>query len=89
MSDNAIFQDGFKADALKMMEGAVFKHLIEVAKARIPEYANSTNDLHVVALQAKMREGYELAISTILALPHEVAPAAVNEYDRILLDPRD
>lgn len=89
MSDNVIFQDGFKADALKMMEGAVFKHLIEVAQNRMPEYANSTNDLHVVALQAKMREGYELAIKTILALPHEVAPTAVSEYDRILLDPRD
>lgn len=89
MSDNTIFQDGFKSDALKIMEGAVFKHLIEVAKNRAPEYANSTNDLHVVALQAKMRQGYELAINTILALPHEVSPNAVNEYERVLLDPRD
>lgn len=89
MSNNVIFEDGFKADALKMMEGAVFKHLIEVAKNRIPEYANSTNDLHVVALQAKLREGYELAINTILALPHETAPASISEYDRVLLDPRD
>ena len=89
MSNNYFFENGLKADALKMLEGAVFKHLIEVAKNRMPEYANSSNDIHVVALQAKMREGYELAINTILALPHEIQPENKQELEQILLDPRD
>lgn len=87
--NNYFFENGMKVEALKMMEGSVFKHLIEVAKNRIPEYANSSNDLHVVALQAKMREGYELAINTILALPHENQPDNKQELEQILLDPRD
>lgn len=89
MSNNYFFENGLKADALKMLEGAVFKHLIEVAKNRMPEYANSSNDIHVVALQAKMREGYELAINTILTLPHEIQPDNKQELEQILLDPRD
>lgn len=89
MNNKYLFENGLKADALKMMEGAVFKHLIEVAKARMPDYSNSSNDIHVVALQAKMREGYELAINTILALPHEVDLDRKQEYEQVLLDPRD
>ena len=89
MNNNYFFENGLKADALKMMEGAVFKHLIEVAKNRCPDYSNSANEIHVVALQAKMREGYELAINTILSLPHEVQPDNKQELEQILLDPRD
>lgn len=89
MNENLFIQNGFKVDALKMIDGAVFKHLIEVAKNRMPEYAHSSNDLHTVALQAKMREGYELAINTIINLPREEVPEKANDYEQVLLDPRD
>jgi hypothetical protein len=36
-----------------------------------------------------MREGYELAINTILNLPHEEVPEKKNDYEQVLLDPRD
>jgi len=90
MNNKYFLEDGLKADAIKMMETVPFKRLMDVARNRIPEYAHSSSDLHTVALQAKMREGYELALETLLSLPSEKSPIDEgNELTNALLDPRD
>ena len=89
MNNKYLLEDGFKAEAMKMMETVVFKRVMEVARNRTPEYGHSSSDLHTVALQAKMREGYELALDTLLSLPIENTPASENSLVDALLDPRD
>lgn len=89
MNNKYFLNDGLKSEALKMMETVVFKEIMQVLKARIPEYGHSSSELHTVALQAKIREGYEMAINAIESLPHESPAAQNNDYDRILLDPKD
>jgi hypothetical protein len=81
--------DGFKADALKLLEAPAMKALIEVLRARVPEYAGSDSDMHTIAAQAKMREGYELAVANLLQIPHENPEKPPVDPDQVLLDPRD
>jgi hypothetical protein len=81
--------DGFKADALKILDGSTMKAIIEVMRARTPEYASSTADMHTIAAQAKMREGYELAITSLLNIPREEPEVKADNPEHILLDPRD
>mgnify|MGYP003331100080 CR=1 FL=1 len=84
-----LLDDGFKADALKLLEAPAMKALIEVMRARTPEYAGSSSDMHTIAAQAKMREGYEMAISNLLQIPWEKPEIKPDNPEQILLDPRD
>jgi len=57
MSNKYVLNDGYKLEVIKMIETVPFKELLSVVKARTPEYAGSTSDIHVIAAQAKLREG--------------------------------
>lgn len=82
--------DGLKVDALKALDSAPLKQLVEVLRARTPVFSNSASDLATVALQAKLREGYELAVELLLSIPTEQnADTRKIEMEQALLDPKD
>lgn len=83
--------EGMKLDALKALDSAPIKQLIEVLRARTPDFSDSSSDLATVAMQAKLREGYEKAIDDLLSIPREAMPEADKQriLDEALMDPRD
>lgn len=89
MSNKYILNDGFKLEVIKMLDTVPFKELLGVVKARTPDYASSSSDVHVVAAQAKLREGYEMAINNMLNIAHEEPVQPVVDPERILLSPED
>jgi hypothetical protein len=89
MNNKYFLNDGLKSEALKMIETVVFKEIMQVMRARLPDYAHSSSEMHTVAMQAKIREGYELALNSILSLPYESPAVTNNDYERTLLDPTD
>ena len=89
MSNKYVLNDGFKLEVIKMLDTVPFKELLAVAKARTPDYASSTSDIHVIAAQAKLREGYEMAINNLLNLAHEEPEPVRTDPERILLSPED
>ena len=89
MSNKYVLNDGFKLEVIKMLDTVPFKELLAVVKARTPEYAGSTSDIHVIAAQAKLREGYELAVDNLLNIVHEEAFEPKLDQEQILLSPED
>lgn len=89
MNKKYYLDDGLKADALKLMDSPPFKDMILVLRNRIPDYGNSTEAIHTIAAQAKLREGYEMAIDTLLNLINESAIQQSPDMESVLLDPRD
>ena len=82
--------DGMKIDALKALDSAPMRQLVEVMRNRAPDFSDSQSDLATVAMQAKLREGYELAISNLLSIPKETAPdPKKDEMVQALLSPED
>lgn len=85
-----VMDEGMKLDAIKALDSAPMKQLVEVLRARTPNFSDSANDLATVAMQAKLREGYEMAVDLLLNIPREVAPDMKRqELETALLDPRD
>lgn len=90
MSKPYYLNDGMKIDAAKLLDSSVMKEIVTVLRARIPDYGNSTDTIETIAAKAKMREGFEMAIDTMLNLPFEGAPPTqMDEMQAALLDPRD
>lgn len=82
--------DGMKVDALKALDSAPMRQLVEVMRSRAPDFSDSQSDLATVAMQAKLREGYELAIENLLSIPKEVTPdKRRDELESALLSPDD
>ena len=82
--------DGMKVDALKALDSAAMKQLVEVLRNRAPDFSDSQSDLATVAMQAKLREGYELAIQRLFEIPSEVTPDRTrSELEQALLSPND
>ena len=82
--------DGMKIDALKALDSVPMKQLLEVVRARTPDFSNSASDLATVAMQAKLREGYELALEVLLSVPLERPMDNMKqEMEAALLDPKD
>lgn len=82
--------EGMKLDALKALDSAPMKQLMEVLRARTPNFSDSANDLATVAMQAKLREGYEMALDLMVNIPREVSPDTTKlQMESALLDPRD
>ena len=89
MSNKYVLNDGFKMEVIKMLDTLPFKELLSVVKARTPEYAGSTADMHTIAAQANMREGYVLAIDHLLNVVLEEGYEQKPDPERILLSPED
>lgn len=74
-------------NARNLVEGATFRTLFALAEKRIPAHPTVQAPAQEAIAQSFLRQGYELALSTILAIPYEesLTPDATHP----LLDPRD
>ena len=89
MNKKYYVNDGLKADLLKILEMVPVKELIGVMRNRLPEYAASVSDISTIAAQAKLREGYEMALNDFMNIVHESQAQQTPPADHVLFDPKD
>ena len=89
MSNPYFLDDSLKVEVAKMQQTTAFKEMLSVAKYRTPDYAESSDSVNQIAAQAKLRQGYEMALATLSAMIFEAPPKENDNVDAILLDPRD
>jgi hypothetical protein len=89
MNKKYYVNDGLKADLLKILEMVPVKELIGVMRNRLPEYAASVSDISTIAAQAKLREGYEMALNDFMNIVHESPVQQALPADHVLFDPKD
>jgi molecular chaperone GrpE (heat shock protein) len=89
MNKKYYVNDGLKGDLLKILEMVPIKELIGVMRNRLPEYAASVSDISTIAAQAKLREGYEMALNDFMNIVHESPVAETPPADHVLFDPKD
>jgi hypothetical protein len=89
MNKKYYVNDGLKADLLKTLETVPVKELLAVMRNRLPEYAASVSDISTIAAQAKLREGYEMALNDFMNIVHESPVQQQLPADHVLFDPKD
>ena len=89
MNKKYYVNDGLKADLLKTLETVPVKELLAVMRNRLPEYAASVSDISTIAAQAKLREGYEMALNDFMNIVHESPVQQQLPADHFLFDPKD
>jgi hypothetical protein len=89
MNKKYYVNDGLKADLLKTLETVPVKELLAVMRNRLPEYAASVSDISTIAAQAKLREGYEMALNDFMNIVHESPVQPQLPADHVLFDPKD
>ena len=89
MNKKYYVNDGLKADLLKTLETVPIKELLAVMRNRLPEYAASVSDISTIAAQAKLREGYEMALNDFMNIVHESPVQQQLPADHVLFDPKD
>ena len=89
MNKKYYVNDGLKADLLKTLETVPVKELLAVMRNRLPEYAASVSDISTIAAQAKLREGYEMALNDFMNIVHESPVQQQLPADHVLFDPND
>lgn len=89
MNKKYYVNDGLKADLLKTLETVPVKELLAVMRNRLPEYAASVSDISTIAAQAKLREGYEMALNDFMNIVHESPVQQQLPPDHVLFDPKD
>jgi hypothetical protein len=89
MNKKYYVNDGLKADLLKTLETVPVKELFAVMRNRLPEYAASVSDISTIAAQAKLREGYEMALNDFMNIVHESPVQQQLPADHVLFDPKD
>lgn len=89
MNKKYYVNDGLKAELLKILEMVPVKELLAVMRNRLPEYASSVSDISTIAAQAKLREGYEMALNDFMNIVHESPVQPTLSPDDVLFDPKD
>jgi hypothetical protein len=89
MNKKYYVNDGLKAELIKILDTVPVKELIAVMRNRLPEYAASVSDISTIAAQAKLREGYEMALTDLMNIVHESPVQQTLPPDHALFDPKD